>query len=296
VSLSPLDVVVVGSLHLDIIVRSSHLPALDETARGSEWRMVCGGKGGNQACWAARLGAKTAMISRVGRDDFGDRLLENLRAGKVDVSGVTVDKHTGSGMSVAILDRNGDYGAVIVSGSNLTISIDDAVTSLGAFTSAKVLILQNEIEEPVNLAAARWAKSVGAQIILNAAPARYIGRELAGLIDVFVVNRVEASMMSSKPVTNRDDALRSIPALFAYGKNVIVTLGGDGVVLAQHGLEPLEITAHDTIVKSTHGAGDCFVAQLAAGISDGKILRDAAVLANATAAAYVSGRLSLTGN
>ena len=115
------DVIVCGSLHLDIMVDAPHLPRLDETAVGKAWRQVCGGKGGNQAVQAARHGAKTAMIGCVGEDDFGARLTANLDAAGVDRSGIGVDRRAGSGMSVAIVDKNGDYGAVIVSGANLAL-------------------------------------------------------------------------------------------------------------------------------------------------------------------------------
>ena len=115
------DVIVCGSLHLDIMVKGAPLPRLDETAVGSGWGMACGGKGGNQAVMAARMGARTAMIGRVGEDDFGRRLLANLDRFQIDRIAVGKDESAGSGMSVAIVDAQGDYGAVIVSGANLKL-------------------------------------------------------------------------------------------------------------------------------------------------------------------------------
>ena len=115
------DVVVCGSLHLDIVVRAPQLPRIDETAVGTTWEHVCGGKGGNQAVQAAKAGASTAMVSCIGRDAFGPMLLANLKASGVNSNAVTVDPQAGSGMSVAILQDDGDYGAVIVSGANLKI-------------------------------------------------------------------------------------------------------------------------------------------------------------------------------
>jgi ribokinase len=147
-----LDVLVIGSLHLDLVVNAPHLPALDETVRSSGWQKVCGGKGGNQACWSARLGARTALVSRVGRDDFGDMLLENLTYRGVNAEGVAIDDHTRSGKSVAILDANGDYGAVIVSGANLAITPEAALHALAQLGAPKILVLQNEIEDAINAA------------------------------------------------------------------------------------------------------------------------------------------------
>src|SRR5258707_1368236 len=149
------DVVVCGSLHLDIIVQAPHLPRLDETVVGSAWDRICGGKGGNQAVQAARQGARTAMIGRVGKDDFGRRLIQNLDEAGVDRTNVAVDEQVASGMSVAIIDANGDYGAVIVSGSNLAIDPDLLAPTWDRLGGGRVLVLQNEVPAPANLAAAR---------------------------------------------------------------------------------------------------------------------------------------------
>ena len=119
------DVIVCGSLHLDIVLHAPRLPVRDETVTGTGWRQVCGGKGGNQAVMAARAGAQTAFIGRVGDDAFGRRLRENLVGAGVDVAEVCVDPQAGSGMSAAILQDDGDYGAVIVSGANLNLSAPD---------------------------------------------------------------------------------------------------------------------------------------------------------------------------
>jgi ribokinase len=151
---SEFDVVVCGSLHLDIVVHAPSLPRLDETAVGSSWAQVCGGKGGNQAVQAAGHGAKTAMIGCVGQDSFGQTLRENLKSAKVDTRGVTTDTAKGSGMSVAILQDNGEYGAVIVSGSNTAIAPVTLASTWNSLGGGKILVLQNEVPHAVNVAAA----------------------------------------------------------------------------------------------------------------------------------------------
>jgi ribokinase len=107
------DVIVCGSLHLDVVVRAPKLPRVDETVVGRMWQQVCGGKGGNQAVQAARHGAKTAMIGRIGKDSFGETLMNNLIAEGVDCQAVRVDSATATGMSVAIQQDDGEYGAVM---------------------------------------------------------------------------------------------------------------------------------------------------------------------------------------
>ncbi len=282
------DVIVCGSLHLDIVVKAPALPRIDETAVGSSWAKVCGGKGGNQAVQAARAGARTAMIGRIGDDDFGQTLLKNLTTAKVDVSAITTDQKQGSGMSVAILQVDGDYGAVIVSGSNTTIDPRSLADQWSALGGAKVLVLQNEVPHEVNLAAARAAKAAGADVVFNAAPARARTDELAGLIDVFIVNRIEAEAMCGQTVQSRSDARRAISAMTKTFRAVVITLGGEGLVLSNetqaiHEIEPILVE-----VVSTHGAGDCFVGTLSAELANGGSLLSACQRANQRAATFVS--------
>jgi ribokinase len=282
-----LDVIVCGSLHLDIVVNAPALPRIDETAVGSAWKKVCGGKGGNQAVQAARAGARTAMIGRIGDDDFGKTLIENLHKCGVDHSGVSVDAEQGTGMSVAILQDDAEYGAVIVSGSNTKIDPAILQAQWAALGGAKILIIQNEIPHAVNVAAAKAAKSVGAQVILNAAPARDLGSELLDLVDVLVVNRIEAEAMCGERVGSRIAAKQAMPQLLNKAKCVVITLGGEGVLVGDS--EITEIAPVPVKVISTHGAGDCFVGVLAAQLASGAALIDACRTANSRAAAFVSG-------
>lgn len=282
------DVIVCGSLHLDIMVHAPSLPRLDETTVGSRWAMQCGGKGGNQAVMAARAGARVAMIGRVGADDFGRRLNAKLAAAAVDARAISVDEIAGSGMSAAIVREDGEYGAVIVSGANLTIDPSAAARSWKDLGGARTLILQNEIPEPVNLAMATAARADGAIVILNAAPARAMSRELREIVDVLVVNRIEAEMLSGQPVQDPASALSAIPSLGWAGGSVIVTLGGEGLVVKQGTNSAETIEPKRVKVISTHGAGDCFVGALAARLAAGAALLEAAEHANAAAAAHVS--------
>lgn len=281
------DVIVCGSLHLDIMVHAPHLPRPDETVVGTKWALQCGGKGGNQAVMAARAGARVAMIGRVGRDDFGVRLRSHLADAGVDSRAVLVDESAGSGMSAAILRDGGDYGAVIVSGSNLRLEPVGVAEQWKAVGGAKVLILQNEIPEPANLAAAGAANADGAFVIMNAAPARAMGNALLDRLDCLVVNRIEAEMLSGDPVRDPADAAFALSKIGGRIKNIIVTLGGDGLVIkSDDTISP--IAAKRVKVVSSHGAGDCFVGALAAKVASGASLTEAAEFANAVAAAHVS--------
>src|SRR5258705_9842993 len=195
-------VVVLGSLHLAILVHAPDRPKKGETLPGSAWGYKAGGKGGNQAVAAAQFGARASMVGRVGDDDFGKRLLRHLVDAGVDAEYVYTDPEAGSGMSVAIIDAEGDYGAVIVSGANLRLSNQDLEEAREIIRSAQVLVLQNEILEATNVAAAQSAKDNGIRVILNAAPARPLGPDLSANVYLLVVNAVEAAMICGVVVTS----------------------------------------------------------------------------------------------
>ena len=256
-------IVVVGSLHYDIMVDAPDRPRKGETVAGHAWRPKFGGKGGNQAIAAARAGARVRMAGAVGDDEFGRFLLERLAAGSVDRDHVTTLPGTGSGMSVAISDAGGDYGAVIVSGANLSID-PQAVADAGLWRDARALILQNEVPEAVNVSAARAAKATGAIVCLNAAPVRTMSSELASLVDVLVVNAVEAEDMCGIAVDDLPSALAAARRLSSGFGTVVVTAGGAGVAGLQRGAEPVALPALPVSLVSTHGAGDVFVGALAA--------------------------------
>jgi ribokinase len=286
------DVIVCGSLHLDVMVYAPRLPRPDETVPGTRWAQQLGGKGGNQAVMAARAGARTAMIGRVGADDFGARLLAHLKVTGVDARAISVDPSEVSGMSAAIVRDDGDYGAVIVSGANLHIPAGAVEAQWRELGGARVLVLQNEVPEAVNIAAAVAAKALGAAVVLNAAPARAATAAMLDAIDVLVVNRVEAEMLSGRTVTDFDSAIAALPHLAAPDLAVIVTLGGGGLVAQSPGEPPRFIPPNPVKVASTHGAGDCFVGALAARMAKGDSLYEAARMANLAAADFVAGASS----
>jgi ribokinase len=281
-------VVVLGSLHLDILVHAPDRPKKGETLPGSAWGYKAGGKGGNQAVAAAQFGARASMVGRVGNDDFGKRLLSHLRDAAVDAIHVYSDPEAGSGMSVAIIDAEGDYGAVIVSGANLRLSNKDLEEARHLLGSAQVLVLQNEVLESTNVAAAKLAKDGRIRVILNAAPARPLGPELSAHIDLLVVNAVEAEMICGVAVTSLPAATEAAVLLSEQVTTVIVTAGGLGLAVAERGNTPYAEAAHSVKLVDTHGAGDAFIGALAARLASGVSVAEAVRFANAAAALFVS--------
>ena len=284
-------VLVVGSLHHDIMVEADHLPRADETAVGSRWYPKFGGKGGNQAVAAQAAGVRGRMFGAVGRDGFGTFLLDALDTGGVDRRFVRVLDGAGSGMSVAIQDSAGDYAATIVSGTNLLLDPLD-LDAPALWEDVRALVLQNEIPDAVNLAAARAAKARGIVVFLNAAPAREVPRELRALVDVLVVNAVEAEMFGAETVTDLASALSAARYLAADYDSVVVTAGAQGLAAWTVGDAQIMLPARKVRVQSTHGAGDCFTGTLAAAIAEGKSLHDACIRASDAAAAHVAGGIA----
>ncbi|WP_436398815.1 PfkB family carbohydrate kinase [Roseobacter sp. S98] len=257
-----MSLLVAGSLHLDVVVRAPRLPRLDETLPGQSVQYVFGGKGGNQAVAASRMGAGVHFAGCAGTDRFGDMLRERLRDGGLNLDQLQTDAGA-SGMSTAIIDDQGDYGAVIVTGANAhtdpeRIHIPEGVS---------LVLLQNELPETVNLAVARKARKAGAQVWLNAAPARALSGELTGHTDLLIVNRVEAEFYTG----------------LADGPARLVTLGSEGVIF-----EDKRYPAFPVSVISTHGAGDMFAGALAARVAGGSDIPAALPFAQAAAALHVS--------
>lgn len=280
-------VVVVGSLHYDIVVDAPDRPRKGETVTGYRWRPKFGGKGGNQAVAAAKAGALVRMAGAVGDDEFGRFLLEALRRAQVDAAWVSVLPGVGSGMSVAISDASGDYGAVIVSGANGRVD-PAGVTAPELWSEARLLVLQNEMPEAINVAAARQAKAAGALVCVNAAPFRPLSHAFAGLMDMLVVNAIEAEQLSGVSVQDLSSAALAAETLGKTFPAVVVTAGGDGVVGLERGKTPISLPALPVKLVSTHGAGDVFVGALAKAVASGQTFRLALEAANAAAAIHVS--------
>lgn len=280
-------VLVVGSLHHDIMIEADHLPRRDETAVGRRWYPKFGGKGGNQALAVAAAGVPARLFSAVGQDGFGAFLLAALDRAGVDHRFVRELGHVGSGMSVAIQDRAGDYAAAIVSGANLHLSPAD-LREAGLWQDAAILLLQNEIPSGINLLAARHARERGLRVILNAAPARALAPDLGALLDLLVVNAVEAEMMGTPPVHDLASAEVAARRLGEGGFSVIVTAGARGLAGWSAATGAFRLPAEKVEVVSSHGAGDCFAGTLAAALAQGVPMDRASRLASKAAAAHVA--------
>lgn len=281
-----MSILVVGALHHDVIVETPSIPRVDETLPGQSVRYAFGGKGGNQAVQAGRLGQQlgvaVAMTGCVGRDAPGDLMLKTLADAGVGCANIQrVDAPTG--MSVALSLPDGSYGAVIVSASNILMEYQHATID----PSVSWVILQNELPDAINSALAQSAKAEGANVLLNAAPARVMSDALLACVDLLVVNQVEAADLLALDVGALESRSAADHLRARFACDVIITLGGDGLVVASNGGNTRR-EAFPVEVVSTHGAGDAFIGALAVKLAKGSALTEAAHFASAAAALHVS--------
>ncbi|WP_337013352.1 PfkB family carbohydrate kinase [Pantoea sp. AS142] len=279
-------IAVTGSLHYDIMLDAPHRPEKGETVMGSACHYKFGGKGGNQAVAAARAGAAVRFAGSVGRDQQGQFLLDHLQQAGVECSAVSVISTLPSGMSVAITDAEGDYGAVVVSNANQQIPLE--IFEQPCFwQDVSLLVLQNEVPEAVNLCAAQAAQQRGIVVCVNAAPARPLSGVFERCIDLLVVNAIEARDMCGVNVQDLTSARAAAESLASRFARVVVTAGEHGVAYSEAGVTHT-LAAQKVTLVSTHGAGDCFVGVLCQRLSIGATLGEAVSAANRAAAEHVS--------
>tara|TARA_B100000073_G_scaffold77149_1_gene58326 strand:+ start:152 stop:1057 length:906 start_codon:yes stop_codon:yes gene_type:complete len=274
-------ILVVGSLHLDVIVHSSRLPKPDETLLGDKVSYRFGGKGGNQALAAAKIDVQVFMAGRIGTDNFGKQIYDTLSNQNINLDGLKmVDEATG--MSVALIGSDGIYSAVVVSGVNQTIDLSEIAVP----DDLTVLVLQNEINTDANFEIIKKVPK-STFVILNAAPALTPNKDFFERIDLLIVNQLEAKMLLNEEpsIFNNLDALRKLQNLGP--KEVIITLGADGYTGISKNGEIFSEPGIKVDVLSTHGAGDSFVGTLAAFICKGEPINIAAQYAQASSALHV---------
>lgn len=279
-------VVVLGSLHYDIMLEAPHRPVKGETVTGTRWYPKFGGKGGNQAIAANFHGADVRLVSATGIDNFADYLRARLSDANLSTTFVEQLDNTATGMSVAIQDSDGDYGAVIVSGANLAIS-PSTLENPAIWQNAALLLLQNEVPEALNIVAAKKARSLGLTVCLNAAPAREMSTDLLAMVDILIVNGVEAEALGCSPIDSLNAAGLAAEQLSQQFPCVIVTAGGDGVAACSDTVT-INLPAKPIEVVSTHGAGDVFCGVLCAELARQTDLESAIQVANDCAADHVA--------
>ena len=275
--------VVLGSITLDAIFRMARFPAPGETLFAESAAVLPGGKGLNQAVAVARLGAEASLIGRTGDDAFADVMLELARREGIDTSNVT--RAAGqTGIAVPIVVASGENAILAAPGANLELTIAEIEAAAPAIRAADALLVQFETPLPAVARAIEIASGAGTLVVLNPAPVQPFDLELLRLVDVVVVNEVEAAMLAPG-VDSHDETARHIQELGP--RSVVVTLGPAGGAWAS-GQGSGRFRAHEVEAVDTVGAGDCFCGALAVALCHGMDLPRAAEFAAAAAAISVT--------
>lgn len=266
------DVVVVGSVNLDLTVSTPRHPLPGETVLGMEHSWGGGGKGANQAVAAARLGSRTAFVGRVGEDQAGQALIDALQAEGIDVSCVSVDSHLPTGLALITVDGQAENTIVVSPGANMSLSPGQVDECTSLLDQAAVVLAQLEIPMETVVEAARATSKL---FCLNPAPAREVPPRFLELIDVLIPNRGELGTLASMdPPQSRHDVVEAVRRLEGP-KAVVVTLGRQGAMVIR-GDEVTELPSIPVEPVDTTGAGDAFCGALADGLARGEDLVEAA--------------------
>ena len=281
-------ITVVGSANMDLTVRTGRLPGPGETVFGTSLDRGFGGKGANQAVAAARLGADVAFIGRVGNDEFGQAIRDQLVREGIQVSCLLDDPTRPTGTAVILVDEAGENAIVGVPGANLGLTPEDVRAAAPLIASSAFVLAPCEIMIETVTEAFRIAHEAGCRCVFNPAPARPLPSELLGTLDVIVPNESELRTLTGRRTETLEDVAAAADVLRNLGPRiVIVTLGGMGVLIV--GPEgPMHVPGVAVAAVDTTGAGDCFCGALVTFLAEGLSMVEATRLANVTAARSVT--------
>lgn len=264
-------IVVVGSINMDLVIKSSFIPKLGETVIGDSFYKAYGGKGANQAVTVSKLGGNCYFIGKIGKDLFGNELKENLVKNKVNIDYLTEDNSNPTGIAFIIVDKNGENSIVVAPGANMMLKKEDIERAIPIISRASTLLIQLEIPIETVEYALNLAKNYKFTSILNPAPARKkIDERILSLADIVTPNRSELEMITGIELRDENDIIKAGKRLLEYGiKWVIVTLGSRGVTAIGED-RVIHIPAIKVEPIDTTGAGDVFNGALTVKLSQGE--------------------------
>lgn len=273
-------IIVIGSSNVDMVVRTSHLPAPGETILGGEFFMNQGGKGANQAVAIKRLGGNLIFMAKLGNDVLGRQSVGYFKKEGIDTRYIALDEDSASGVALISVDDHAENSIVVASGANMLLNEQDVDKMLEEMCEGDILLMQLEIPLQTVEYAARKAFGKGVKVVLNPAPARSLPKELFRHLYMVTPNRIEAEMLTGIKIANDADVEKVAEEICAMGvKNVIITLGSKGCLIREE-VVSYRIDAFKVAPVDTTAAGDTFNGALCVGLSEGMDLKQAAVMAS----------------
>jgi len=281
-------ITVVGSLNMDFVISTEKIPRPGETVLGNSFRRIPGGKGGNQAASAARLGSKVTMIGAVGNDDLGEELIRSLKNDGVKTDYILKKDRISTGIASIVVERSGNNAITVVSGANYALAIEDVERYHFVLEQSKVLLVQLETPLLTIKKALTIARRAECITILNPAPGMKLDKEILSNIDILTPNEIELELLSGCPVNSMDEIQSAGYRLMKKGvRQLIVTLGDRGCVsITPEGMT--HYPARKVKVVDTTSAGDCFNGALAVALSEEMNMEDAITFAVSASALSVT--------
>ena len=281
-------ITVIGSSNTDMVVMTSHFPAPGETILGGEFLMNAGGKGANQAVAAARLGGDVTFIGKVGADIFGEEAVNHVKKERIDVSAITRDEKTPSGVAQIIVDSKGENCIVVAPGANMKLNRADIDNALEKINLAEILLMQLEVPIDTILYAAKKAHQAGVKVILNPAPAASLPDELYHYLYMITPNESETGLLTGIKVTDEASAFKAAMIFKERGIEItIITMGSKGAYVFSDDWKGA-VPAFEVKPVDTTAAGDCFNGALAVALAGGTTLKEAVTFANRAASIAVT--------
>ena len=281
-------ILVIGSTNVDFLIKSDKLPSFGETVTGGIFMQNFGGKGANQAVGAARAGGDVTFITCLGEDLYAEELVRSFKKDGIDTRYVFKDKESATGSALIMLDKEGNNYLAVAPGSNYKLTPAHIDQALDVFLEAEMIVMQMELAPLTTYHVFELAKKYGKKVLFNLAPAMPFDKDVLKQVYAFVVNEVEASMVTGLKVETDDEIRNAASALLALGPPVVViTLGSNGSFIATADFSQY-VPSYKVKAVDTTAAGDVYCGSLAVALVEGKTLTEAVRFAGAAAAISVT--------
>ncbi|WP_010280975.1 ribokinase [Bacillus timonensis] len=283
------QIVVIGSINMDIVNRVTRHPLPGETMKGLKTEFNPGGKGANQAVSASRAGGEVTMVCALGNDSFSSELLETLKNEGIS-SDFIVTKPSSSGLAFITVDGNGENSIILEEGANGLLHKDDIKNILPVVSKkADLILLQNEIPWETTTYVLEQADKLGVPVYFNPAPAVQVPNDVLAKLGGLFVNETETEMITGIHVSNPDSAEKAADLLLEKGvKEVIITLGSQGSYFKNNNGVRIFTPAFTVQTIDTTAAGDTFIGAYLVAKSSGSTIEDSLTFATAASALTVS--------
>lgn len=282
------NIVVVGSLNMDLVIEVDRVPKVGETIKGESMNYLIGGKGCNQAVAASRLGSNVKMIGCIGKDSFSEQILNHLKKEGVNIDSIKKVEDTSTGIAT-IFKMKYDNSIIVIPAANNYCSKELIDENIDVIKNADILITQLEIPIETVEYVLKIAKENGVKTILNPAPAREISNDILKNVDFITPNETEFEVILGRELKS----INELEEAMIYWQNenkltkLVVTRGKDGSSYVEDN-KVKTINTIEVEVIDTTGAGDTFNGALAHGITNELLMDDAITFAGIAASLSVT--------